>query len=267
MTWKFTQIGKIPELKNPILIEGMPGIGNVGKVTADFIVEQLKAVKIYDVFSYKFPHSVFVNENNLIELPTIEIYYKRFTKKGKTNDLIILTGDIQPIDEESCYEFCDAIIDLLLKFKGTEIITLGGVGLMEVSNPPQVYCTGNNKEIIQKYVIGTAAKNKLYGIIGPIIGVSGVLLGMAGKKKVPAATLLAETLAHPMSLGIAGAKEILTILNKKLSLEIDIKKLDKEIKDLEEEMLKTTKELEEVSKQSAVNKLKQQLSTDANYIG
>ena len=212
MTWKFNQIGKIPELKNPILIEGMPGIGNVGKVVADFLIEQLKAVKIYDVFSNKFPHSVFVNEDNIIELPTIEIYYKRFTKKGRTNDLIILTGDIQPIDEESCYEFCDAIVDLFLKLKGTEIITLGGVGLMEIGNPPKVYCTGNKKEIIKRYTTETAAKDKLYGVIGPIIGVSGVLLGMEEKKKVPAVTLLAETLAHPMSLGVAGAKEILTIL-------------------------------------------------------
>jgi hypothetical protein len=66
MTWKITKtVKKIPKLKNPILIEGLPGIGNVGKVAVDFIIDELKAKKLYDIFSYTFPHSVFVNEKSL----------------------------------------------------------------------------------------------------------------------------------------------------------------------------------------------------------
>jgi len=37
-TWKIDHIGKKPRLKSPILIEGLPGIGNVGKVTVDFVI-------------------------------------------------------------------------------------------------------------------------------------------------------------------------------------------------------------------------------------
>ncbi len=42
-TWKINQSGKKPKLNNPILIEGLPGIGNVGKVAVDFLIEELKA--------------------------------------------------------------------------------------------------------------------------------------------------------------------------------------------------------------------------------
>ena len=76
MTWKITKtVKKMPKLKKPILIEGLPGIGNVGKVAVDFMIDELKAKKIYDIFSYTFPHSVFVNEKNLVSLPQISLYY------------------------------------------------------------------------------------------------------------------------------------------------------------------------------------------------
>src|SRR3989338_5376714 len=103
-TWKIEQVGKKPNLRNPIFIEGLPGIGNVGKVAVDFIIDELKAKKLYEISSYTFPHSVFVNEDNLVELPTIEIFYKKF---NFNHDLLLLAGDVQLIDEVSSYEFSE----------------------------------------------------------------------------------------------------------------------------------------------------------------
>ncbi|MBW2981260.1 PAC2 family protein [Candidatus Woesearchaeota archaeon] len=261
--WKIKQIGKKPKLTNVVLIEGLPGIGNVGKVAVDFIIDALKAEKIYELFSYTFPHSVFVNEKNLVELPSIEIYYK----KVKGNDLLLLAGDVQPIDEVSCYEFCEKILDIVDSFKGKEIITLGGVGLQTVPKKPKIYCTGNSKKIVSKYKKGTDVNEKLHGIVGPIVGVSGILLGLAEKRKIPAIAFLAETFGHPMYLGVKGARETLKVLNKKLNLKINIKDMDKEIKDIESEMIKRTEELSEVSRQTALKKVKGKLKKEISYIG
>ncbi|MBD3310551.1 proteasome assembly chaperone family protein, partial [Candidatus Woesearchaeota archaeon] len=76
-TWQLKLAGKKPKLRDPVLVEGLPGIANVGKVAVDFMIDELKAKKIYDIFSYTFPHSVFVNEDNLVELPSIEIFCAR----------------------------------------------------------------------------------------------------------------------------------------------------------------------------------------------
>ena len=104
-SWKATShVKKLPKLNKPVLIEGLPGIGNVGKVAVDFLIEELKAKKLYTLFSYTLPHSVFVNEKNLVELPDITMYYKQ--RKGK-KDLLFLTGDVQPIDEVSSYQFSE----------------------------------------------------------------------------------------------------------------------------------------------------------------
>ncbi len=32
-----------PKLDNPIFIEGLPGVGNIGRVAAGYLVEDLKA--------------------------------------------------------------------------------------------------------------------------------------------------------------------------------------------------------------------------------
>ncbi len=271
--WKIRKTAKsIGKLNNPILIEGLPGLGNVGKIAADFIVDKLNAKKIYDISSFTFPHSVFVNEDNLVELPSIEIYLLKrkgiSKKKGLySSDLLFLVGDVQPIDEYSCYSFCSEILELFKKLNGKEIITLGGIGLQELSAKPKLYCTGNSHKIVEKYKTGTQMLDRVYGIVGPIVGVSGVLLGLAKEKKIMAISILAETIGHPMYLGIKGAREIVKVLIKKLGLDITIKDMDKEIKSLEAEILKKTKEIDELTKESALKKLRSKLGDEISYIG
>ena len=262
--WNIKQFGKIPKLNKPVFIEGLPGIGNVGKVAVDFLIDEIKAKKLYEITSYTFPHSVFVNEDNLVELPIVEVFYKQFN--GKKPDLLLLGGDVQPIDEVSSYEFSEKILDMVQKFNGSEVITLGGIGMADIPKKPRVYCTGNNKKIIDRYK-SSLVNNNLYGVVGPIVGVSGLLIGLAGRRNMPAISFLAETYGHPMYLGIKGAKEILRILNSKLSLNIDINKLDREIKDIENQIMKKTEQLSEVTKQIALKRLQKKFGTDVDYIG
>ncbi len=107
--------------------------------------------------------------------------------------------------------------------------------------------------------------NKLYGVVGPIVGVSGLLLGLAKRRKIEGIALLAETYGHPVYLGVKGAKEILKVLDSKLKLKMDLDRLEREIEDIEKEILKRTKSLEDISKKGRLRKLKGKDSV--NYIG
>ncbi|MBN1386248.1 PAC2 family protein [Candidatus Woesearchaeota archaeon] len=234
MTWKLQKVRDFPKLSRPVLIEGLPGIGNVGKITIDFIVDKLEARKVIDLVSHSFPPSVYINEENLVELPSIEIYHKRI--KGR--DFLFLAGDVQPVNEESSYEFSETIIDMLKRMGCTEIITMGGIGLPTVPRSPVVFATANSKRILDKYCRSTSLNPKSYGKIGPIVGVTGLLIGLAERQGIDAIALLAETYGHPMYLGIKGAREVMKILNKKLSLGLNLSELNKEIKEIENEMRK-----------------------------
>lgn len=248
-----------PELKNPILIEGLPGIGNVGKIAVDFIIASLKAKRFIEIYSKTFPNSVFVSENNLINLPTINLYYKKIKHK----DLIFLVGDVQPLDESACYEFCNLILDIFKKYKGKEIITLGGIGMSKIPKNPIVYCTANNYEIIKKYKT-KELNDKIFGTVGHITGVTGLLVGLAGKHNVPSIALLAETFGHPNYLGIKGANEILKLLNKKFNLSLDLNELEDEIMEIEKEV--KTKIIKNIPK-IKVTETEEVIKGKTSYIG
>ena len=88
------------KFKEPILVEGLPGIGNVGKIAVDFMIDSLKPNLLYKIHSHSFPHSVFLTENNQIELPSVNI----FDYKAPSRDILFLSGDVQPVEEreKSC---------------------------------------------------------------------------------------------------------------------------------------------------------------------
>jgi proteasome assembly chaperone (PAC2) family protein len=47
-----------PVLRDPVFVEGLPGVGNVGKLAAEHLVDQLKAVKFAELFSKYFRRRV-----------------------------------------------------------------------------------------------------------------------------------------------------------------------------------------------------------------
>src|SRR3989338_3207537 len=218
-----------PKISSHILIVGLPGIGNVGKVALDFLVESLKAKKIIAINSDSFPNSVFVNDKNLIDLPEVAIYHA----KVKGNDFLFLGGDAQPIDEKSCFEFCNYVYDLLKNYGSRGVITIGGIALQKIPKLPKVYITGTDKEFIKEFknVLGN-----IYGVVGPIMGVSGVMLGIAKIRKIPSACLLAQTFGHPAYIGVKGSREILKALDSRFKMNLEIAKLSDEIEELEEDL-------------------------------
>ena len=90
-------------------------------------------------------------------------------------------------------------------------------------------------------------------------------MGLAEKRGIKGVALLAETFGHPIYLGIKGAKELLRVLENKFSFKIDLKKMSKEIVEVEKELMKKTKEwAAEISSSRAGAKAKDE---EASYIG
>ncbi len=224
MSWNINKTSSI-STKNPILIEGLPGVGNVGKIAVEYLIDALNAKKLYELSSNEMPHYVFVNEDDLIELPTVEIY----SAKINGRNILLLSGDVQPSTESSCHSFCNTVLDTFEKNKGKEIITLGGIALKIVPENPEIYFTANNKEMLKKYSSNNKNNKKLHEFIGPIVGVTGLLPGLAGKKKIPAVTMLVETFENPGYIGINEARVVVKHLNKKLNLKLKEKDIDKEL--------------------------------------
>src|SRR2546421_7809211 len=115
-----------PKLEDPIFIEGLPGIGNVGKLAAEHLKDELKGVKFAEIFSKYFPPQVLVQDDGQVKLVNNEMH---FVKRGPGKDIVLLTGDYQGLTPEGQYELSDFILQELKKLGVRRIFTLGGYGM------------------------------------------------------------------------------------------------------------------------------------------
>ena len=54
MAIEFHMLAK-PKLKSPVLVEGFPGLGLVGTISASYLIEKLKMEPLGYIISEKFP--------------------------------------------------------------------------------------------------------------------------------------------------------------------------------------------------------------------
>jgi len=246
-------IGNKPKLKNPILLEGLPGIGNVGKLAVEHLIDSIDAVKFAEVYSKDFPPQVFINTDGTVELVNNEFYYWKGKKKGQ-RDLILLTGDYQGLSSQGQYELVEKILDLAEEFGVKEMFTLGGYGLGHEIEEPKVLCATTDKKLVKTMKKhGAIFKKNEPG--GGIVGASGLLLGLGKLREIQGVCLMGETpgyLVDPKS-----AKAVLKILMKVTNLNIALSALEKKAKEIEH-IAHQLKEMETLSKEK---------SEELKYIG
>ncbi len=228
-----------PKLKDPILIEGLPGVGNVGRIAISYLIEKLKAKKFAKIYSnFLFPLAIVSPKNEILPL-TIDFYYY----KGK-KDLIFVIGNSQPVDYKDYYTLCEKILDVGNKFKVKEIVTTGGFGIgVEKPKPRVLGALTDLNELKKLKKVGVYFEKE--NPIGSIFGVSGVLLTLAKSKQIKGSALLGETIGFPILTDPKAAEEVLKVLMKLTGVNVDLKDIDKSVKQLENFL----KNIEEKTKQ------------------
>jgi len=235
---------KKPKLKNPILIEGLPGIGNVGKLAVEHLIDTIKAKKFAELHCKDFPPQVFINPDGTVKLVNNEFYYWK-AKKRNQRDLILLTGDYQGLSSTGQYDLIEKILDIAEEFGVKELYTLGGYGLGHEVEEPHVLCATTHKELVKtmkKY--GAVFKKNEPG--GGIVGASGLLLGLGELRDIKGACFMGETpgyLVDPKS-----AKAVLQVLTKIINIKVSFSALEKKAKEIEY-IAHQLREMENVSKE------------------
>jgi len=227
--FEIIRYGNKPKLKNPVLVEGLPGIGNVARIAVDFLVDKLKAKKYATVYSVYFPNSVFVNDDKTVEMPKLEFYWYKAKKKNE-RDAIFLIGDAQPGSEHASYNFSKYLVDIAAELGVKEIITLGGINAPQSVQKPTVYGAVTDKEYVSKLQkIGVRFDRK--GAV-VIVGAAGLMLSLGKIQKMKGFALLAETSADPRAIGLFAAESILDVLIKYINVKISLKDIQADIRTL-----------------------------------
>jgi uncharacterized protein (TIGR00162 family) len=212
-------------VESPILIEGLPGIGQVGKLVAEYMIEEIGAELIAEIHSVYFPPQVLVNEQGIARLMNNEVYLLR----GK-NPLLFLVGDVQSATTEGHYRLADVYLDIAERFGVRRIYTLGGYGVGHFVDDPQVFAAVNAEEL-KSEVIKAGATFPGEGGMG-IVGTSGLLLGKGKSRGMEGICLMGETsgyLVDPIS-----ARKLLSVLCTLLHMEVDPTRLSDRAKEMEQ---------------------------------
>ena len=114
-----------PELEDPVLIEGLPGIGFVANIAALHLIRELKANLFAEIRCSSFQDFALTAENGQTRYPINELYYHK-GREGE-RDLIILYGNTQALTTTGQYELCGRILDETEKLGCRSLITLGGL--------------------------------------------------------------------------------------------------------------------------------------------
>ncbi len=99
-----------PKLNNPILIEGLPGIGFVANIAALHLIKELKAKLFARIFSSSFQDFAVTTGDGGARSPINELYYVK--REGAENDLIIWFGNTQALTTVGQYELCGKVLDI-----------------------------------------------------------------------------------------------------------------------------------------------------------
>lgn len=244
------------ELNNPVFIEALPGIGHVGKLAADHIIDELEATKFAEIYSNSFLPQVFVKDNGIIESMSNELYYLKDVGENHL-DLIILVGNTQALSPEGQYEVCKDTFDFVKNFGIQRVFTLGGLPVGQPVEEPKVLGAANceeNIEILKE--IGVEIREN----DGGIVGASGLFLGIAKLNDIPGTCLMGETLGY--FIDASAAEAMLEKLSVLLEFEVNTEKLEERAEETRE-MLAKAQQME----QQIINRASGADGEDLRYIG
>ncbi|MDE1856416.1 MAG: proteasome assembly chaperone family protein [Candidatus Micrarchaeota archaeon] len=230
--------------RNPILLVGLPGIGNVGSLVGEHLKSELKAKKLATLYSPHFPHQVIMLKSGGIRLVSNRFYlYKNPSKDKGARDIMILIGDFQALSSEGQYDVNEKIIEFYKQLGGSTVYTIGGYNSSnQYIQSPRVFAVTTEKPMIEKLKSNGVIFGKAAGMIW---GSAGLLLAFAKKHKLQGACIMGET--GMLEVDAHAAKAVLEVLNKQLGLKVNLDNIEKISKETE----KMVKAMEEAMKKEA----------------
>ena len=209
-------ISEKPVLNDPILIEGLPGIGFVANIAALHLIKELKATRFVQIFSSSFQDFAITTDDGGARTPINELYY---AKRDGERDLIIWYGNTQALTTVGQYELVGKVLDIAKEFGCRFVISIGGFKKDEAQEVPGIYTTATDLETMQQALdLGTKV------MVGHVFGIAGLSVGMARIRDMKGFSLLIDT--PGMNPDVNAARYALLTLGKYLYLDVDLSGLE-----------------------------------------
>jgi len=242
-----------PKLKNPILIAGWPGIGNIGIIAINTLRGVVEAEEFGEIEPWHFfyPKKVSIKNSELkdLEFPSNKFYFKRTEKK----DLIFFIGEEQPAEAgrayaegRKAYQMANLVLDVALEFGCQRVYTSGAaVAPIHHTARSKVWAVPNSEDLIDevKRYENTVLMSDIEGRGGQgnITGLNGLLLGVAKKRGLEAICVMGEIPLYLQGFPFPypkASKSVLEVLTASLGITIEMGGIDELVERSESEIEK-----------------------------
>lgn len=254
MTDTRLELEKEFEVENPVFIEGLAGIGHIGKTTVSYLVDHLDAEKVGELTSHHYPPYTIVKDDKTVELLKNNIYQIQ-REDGK--DLVFIEGNAQSSTPQGHYEIAEKIVELIEQVDASEIVTVGGYGTGDVVEDPDVFGATTSEEVREN---SSDAGIQFEHDVGQIVGASGLIPGLAKEKGYDGICLLGETPGFLLSDPKA-TEAVLKSMEQLIDIDLDLSELDEKIDEAQEVL----KKLQNLQNQQQPDK--DSGNSDLGYIG
>lgn len=170
------------ELDRPFLVEGFPGVGLVGKIAADHVIEELDMTYYASLDSCEgLPRLATYEADNYEVRPPIRIY------ADEAQNLMALQSDI-PIAQSAAEPVANCLVNWFADQDVTPML-LSGQPTDDKSTPPKLFgvATGSAGEHLDAVGVDRPTER------GAISGPTGTLLGRASELEMDALGLVVES--------------------------------------------------------------------------
>lgn len=215
-------IEKEPDLDNSIAVAGLPGIGLIGKMAIEYLIEMYEAEKFAEIKSDKFPGWA-IRENGLVR--DLGVYFYMAEPEELDHALVLVTADAQASSPPGQFELSKEIAEFLSDRGATTALTMAAYLDSEGEKPPVVGAATNSKtaELLDDHGVGLLKD-------GRIVGMNGLLVSQAGEKGMKGFCLLGTTKTKEKDP--EAAKRVLEKFSNIYGLDLDLSEFEERMPEL-----------------------------------
>ncbi|TFG32043.1 hypothetical protein EU527_10970 [Candidatus Thorarchaeota archaeon] len=226
---KFMEVDE-KSLKAPVVLAGLPGIANVGKIAIETLTQILQAEHLMDFFSKDFPPRVTV-QKGLTLIPKSSVHLYRASPE-EPHDILFLTADYQPSSTTGVYEYADFVAREFVTLNVETIYSLAAYEqdyeeyFKSYPSNPRVYVSSSSQKILDTMsnLDGTVVTDE-----GVIVGANGIIPSWAASiYNMNGACLLGETLGV-IKVDYRAAKALLEKVSNLIGINVDLDVMDSQI--------------------------------------
>jgi proteasome assembly chaperone (PAC2) family protein len=195
----------------------VPGVGNVGKLVLDTMVEHCDSTLLANIIHPDLPPHATMNSDGLLTPPHLSIHSVRMSNG---DCVIVITGTGQPMIPRGQHELAGSILELAKESSCDLLLVLAGLSADPGDTDIHMTCAEQSvRENLMDSGLNISSKHPA----GGMLGLAGLVVSLAPMFGVPSVACMSETIGTSVDVQAADrlAKRISLDFGLGLELPID----------------------------------------------